>query len=141
VTASEKLRIGQLSAQVGCNIETIRYYERIGILPPPPRTANGYRLYDGSQRTRLVFIRRARELGFTLDEVRGLLTLVDGGRYTCGEVQALALAHVAEIRRKIADLERLERALSEMAEQCSGGDVPACPIIEILSTACRRPAP
>jgi MerR family mercuric resistance operon transcriptional regulator len=129
-----KLRIGELGKATGCNIETIRYYERIGVLPAPPRTDNGYRLYGESHRTRLIFIRGARELGFTLDEVRGLLALVDGGNYTCAEVQALALTHVDEIRRKIADLKRLERALKEMAKQCSGGDVPECPIIEILSS-------
>jgi MerR family mercuric resistance operon transcriptional regulator len=129
-----ELRIGDLSKQTGCNIETIRYYERIGVLPAPPRSENGYRLYGESHCTRLIFIRRARELGFSLDEVRGLLRLVDGGHYTCAEVQALALAHVDEIRRKINDLKRLARALSEMAQQCSGDDVPECPIIEILSS-------
>jgi MerR family mercuric resistance operon transcriptional regulator len=128
-----KLRIGDLSKQTDVNIETIRYYERIGILPAPPRTANGYRLYDDTLRARLVFIRRARELGFTLEEVRGLLRLVDGGRYTCAEVQTLALEHVGEIQRKIKDLERLELALREMAAQCSGDEAPRCPIIEILS--------
>lgn len=129
-----KLRIGDLSKQTGCNIETIRYYERIKVLPAPPRTQNSYRLYDESHCTRLIFIRRARELGFSLEEVRGLLRLVEGGHYTCGEVQALALTHVDEIRRKIADLKRLERALKDMAQQCSGDDVPECPIIEILSS-------
>lgn len=130
-----ELRIGELSEQTGCNIETIRYYERIGILPAPPRKVNGYRCYDESHRQRLTFILRARELGFTLDEVRGLLGLVDGGQYTCAEVHTLALEHVAEIQRKIYDLQRLEKALSEMAARCSGEEVPECPIVETLSTA------
>lgn len=133
--AVKELRIGQLSEWTGCNIETIRYYERIGILPAPPRSENGYRLYGECHWQRLNFVRRARKLGFTLDEVRGLLRFVDGGYYTCAQIQALALEHVGEIRRRIEDLHRLEQALSEMAGQCSGGEVPDCPIMEALAGA------
>ena len=80
---------------------------------------------------RLVFIRRSRDLGFTLDEVRGLLDLVDGG-YTCGEVQALTFEHLASVREKIADLRRLEETLTDVASQCSGGAMPECPVIDAL---------
>ncbi|QCF26483.1 MerR family transcriptional regulator [Hydrocarboniclastica marina] len=128
------LRRGELAKRTGCNIETIRYYEHIGLLPDPPRSENGFRRYEESHVIRLMFIRRARGLGFTLDEVRDLLRLVDGGHYTCAQVQGLALRHVDDIQRKIEDLRRMEQALKEMANQCSGDNVPKCPIVEILSS-------
>lgn len=125
--------IGTLSKGTGVNIETIRYYERIGIMPKPPRTSGGQRIYETSHLKRLAFIRRSRELGFSLDEIRALLRLVDGGNYTCGEVHEMAVAHIADIRRKIADLRRMERVLKDMAAKCDGGDVPECPILDALS--------
>ena len=124
--------IGALSKGTGCHIETIRYYERIGLLPEPPRSQGGHRLYEEDHLRRLAFIRRSRELGFTLEEVRGLLRLVDGGSYTCAEVKTLTLDHAAEVRRKIADLRKLERVLKEMAAECDGSEVPECPIIDAL---------
>lgn len=124
--------IGWLSGQTGCNIETIRYYERIGLMPAPPRTEGGHRLYDEEHARRLTFIRRSRELGFTLEDVRGLLGLVDGGNYTCSEVKALTLGHRREVREKIADLRRLERTLGQISAQCEGGSIPDCPIIDAL---------
>jgi MerR family mercuric resistance operon transcriptional regulator len=127
-----ELTRGELAAQTGCNIETIRYYERIGLLPPPPRSRGGHRLYGDELRKRLGFIRRSRDLGFTLDETRGLLRLVDGGNYTCAQVEALAREHVRGIERKISDLRKLKRALETMASQCNGGTVPVCPIIDAL---------
>jgi MerR family mercuric resistance operon transcriptional regulator len=129
-----RLSIGALSKATGCNIETIRYYERIGLLPKPPRTEGGHRQYGEAELMRLTFVRRSRTLGFTLDEIRGLLGLVDGGDYTCGEVKVITLDHLEEIRRKIADLTRLEAVLREMAAQCEGGTVPDCPVIEALFT-------
>jgi MerR family mercuric resistance operon transcriptional regulator len=129
------LTIGALSKRTGCNIETIRYYERIGLIPKPPRTEGGHRVYDEDQLKRLTFIRRSRELGFTLDQVRGLLGLVDGGDYTCAEVNAFTLGHRDEIRRKIADLRKLEKVLTDMASQCDGGAVPDCPVIDALFRA------
>jgi len=125
--------IGTLSTRTGVNIETIRYYERIGLMPAPPRTEGGQRVYDAGHLKRLAFIRRSRELGFSLDDIRALLRLVDGGDYTCGEVHQMTLAHISDIRRKIADLRRMERVLKEMAAKCEGGDVPDCPILEALS--------
>ena len=124
--------IGALSRGTSCHIETIRYYERIGLMPKPPRSPGGHRLYEEDHLRRLTFIRRSRELGFTLEEVRGLLRLVDGGSYTCAEVKALTLDHAAEVRRKVADLRKLERVLKEMAAECDGGEVPQCPIIDTL---------
>ncbi len=128
----QRLTRGEVSERTGCNIETVRYYERIGLLPPPPRSKGGHRIYDRDHLKRLNFICRSRELGFTLKQVRGLLRLVDGGSYTCAEVKALTLDHVAEVRRKVADLRRMERVLKEMAAQCDGGEVPQCPIIDAL---------
>jgi MerR family mercuric resistance operon transcriptional regulator len=126
---------GQLAIEAGCSIETIRYYEQIGLMPPPERSARGYRLYSEPGRRRLRFILRARELGFAIEASREFLRLVDGDSYNCGEVQALTLSHVDEIRAKIADLQRLEATLSEIADRCSGGDVPDCPIIDALLEA------
>jgi MerR family mercuric resistance operon transcriptional regulator len=132
VSRGPALTIGELSRSTGVNIETIRFYEREGILPKPPRSAGGHRIYDRDQLMRLHFVRRSRELGFSLDEVRGLLQLVAGGSYTCAEVKAVTLDHLADVRRKIADLRRLERTLAEVASKCKGGKVPDCPVIEAL---------
>jgi MerR family transcriptional regulator, mercuric resistance operon regulatory protein len=131
---------GALAAETGCNIETIRYYEQIGILPPPPRSEGGHRLYGPDLVTRLQFVRRARDLGFTLEEIRELLGLVDGGNYTCAQIEGIAIAHVEEIRRKIADLNRLKKTLEAMAAQCGGGTIPECPIIDALFQS-RPPLP
>ncbi|MBI3707583.1 MAG: helix-turn-helix domain-containing protein [Proteobacteria bacterium] len=130
---SSTFPIGKLSARTGCNIETIRYYERIKILPAPPRSPAGQRVYDESHLRRLHFVRRARELGFPLDRIRELLAMEDGGVTTCGEVQRITLDHLAEIGRKIADLRRLERTLRDTAAKCVGGAMPECPVIEALA--------
>ena len=129
---SPRLTIGGLSRRTGCNIETIRYYERAGLMPAPPRSRGGHRLYDAGHEKRLVFIRRSRQLGFALDQIRALLGLVDGGDYTCAEVKATTLAHLDAVRGKIADLTRMAAVLDEMAARCDGGEVPACPILEAL---------
>jgi len=126
------MKIGQLSEQTDCKIETIRYYERIGLLPAPARSEGGYRIYDDDHRRRLSFIRRSRELGFTIDEIRGLLDLVDGGNYTCSDVKTITMEHVDSIRKKIADLKKLEKMLSRIASQCAGDATPECPIIDAL---------
>jgi len=125
------LTIGALSRRTGCNIETIRFYEKRGLVPVPPRTEGGHRVYGGEHLRRLGFIRRSRELGFALDEIRALLRLVDG-HHTCAEVQAVVLEHLASVRQKITDLQRLERTLSEVADRCTGDAVPECPIVEAL---------
>ncbi len=123
---------GTLSKRTGCNIETIRYYEQIGLIPAPPRSDGGHRLYGEEHLRRLIFIRRARELGFSLNEVRGLLGLVDGGENSCAEVKALTLEHASDIHQKIVDLRKIERVLETMAAQCDKGEVPACPVIDAL---------
>ena len=125
--------IGALSKRTGVNIETIRYYERIGVMPAPLRTEGGQRVYDDDHIKRLSFIRRCRALGFSLDDIRALLKLVDGGDHTCGEVHDMTVTHIADIRAKITDLKRMEQVLKDMAARCAGGDVPDCPILEALS--------
>ena len=105
--------IGDLSMRTRVNIETIRYYEKIGLLPAPGRTEGRHRVYGPAHVARLTFVRRGRELGFGLDEVRSLLGLVDGGHGSCSDVQAATLEHLEDVRKKIADLQRLERTLSE----------------------------
>jgi MerR family mercuric resistance operon transcriptional regulator len=129
---SELLTRGALAALSGCNVETIRYYEQIGLLPAPPRSHGGHRLYGHDLVKRLNFVRRARELGFTLEEIRRLLRLVDGGNYTCAQIETMALEHARDIRQKIAHLNKLKSALETMASQCTGGEVPGCPIIDEL---------
>ncbi len=126
------LTIGALSKRTGVNVETIRFYERVGILPKPPRSAGNHRIYSQELLMRLGFVRRSRELGFSLDDVRDLLRLVDGGHYTCAEVKAITLNHLTDVRRKIADLRRLEHTLAEVAGKCRGDKVPNCPVIEAL---------
>ncbi len=126
------MRRGELAGQSGCNIETVRFYEKQGLLPAPPRTASGHRDYAPEHLKRLRFIRRSRELGFTLDEVRGLLTLVDGSDWTCAQVKEMTVEHLAEVRQKITNLKRLETVLCELAAQCAGGKVPECPIVDAL---------
>ncbi|WP_027255744.1 MerR family transcriptional regulator [Leisingera aquimarina] len=125
---------GELAKATGCNLETIRYYEKTGMMPDPPRTAAGHRIYGQSHIQRLRFILRARELGFAIDEIKGLLGLVDGGTQTCGEVKDLTERHLSDVRRKIADLRRIEKVLAATAAQCSGKDVPECPVLEALAS-------
>ncbi len=132
ITASRAMSIGELSRDTGVNIETIRYYERIDVMPKPARTDGGHRAYDSIQLKRLAFIKRSRELGFSLNEIRALLDLVDAGAYTCSEVHNMTVEHLANVKRKIADLRRMERVLKQMAAECSRGDVPDCPIMDAL---------
>ncbi len=127
-----RLSIGTLSARTGCNIETIRYYERIGLMPRTARSEGGHRLYGEEHVKRLGFIRRSRELGFTLDQIRTLLRLVDGRRYTCAQVKRITVQHLDEIHRKVADLRTIELVLKDMAAQCGGGAVPKCAVIDAL---------
>jgi MerR family mercuric resistance operon transcriptional regulator len=126
--------IGELSRRTGMNIETIRYYERIGISPAPPRTASGRRVYGPAESRTLTFIRRARELGFTLAETRTMLALsAENGRRTCAEVREVAARHLADIRSKISDLRAMEQVLAGTVARCDAGELSGCPVIETLS--------
>ena len=127
-----RITIGVLSERSGAKVETIRYYERIGLIPVPMRTEGRHRLYGGDDIKRVIFIRRSRGLGFSLDDIRNLLALAERGR-SCGEVRQMTLAHAARIRDRIADLGRMERLLRDTASRCEGGQAPACPILDVLS--------
>ena len=130
------LTIGELAGQSGVNLETIRFYERIGLMPEPSRTEGGHRLYAEPQVRRLAFIRRGRELGFGLDAIRALLELAEPDQRACREVQAIAEAHLIEVRAKIADLARLEAILAATVSRCGSPDTaPACPVLEMLEAA------
>ena len=132
MTTSKMIKRGELANRSGCNLETIRYYEKIGLLKPPERTASGHRLYSRDDQARLGFILRGRDLGFSIGELKSLLTLVDSHDYSCGEVLELTDGHLASVRQKIIDLKKLERTLADVSAQCEGGDVPECPIIDAL---------
>jgi MerR family mercuric resistance operon transcriptional regulator len=123
--------IGELSKRTGCHIETVRYYERIGLMPPPPRRGR-YRSYGQDDARRLGFVRRARELGFTLDEVRALLGLAEGGGASCHEARDLAAAHLRDVKARVADLKRMQRVLAEAVQACDAGDNSGCPLIDAL---------
>jgi MerR family transcriptional regulator, mercuric resistance operon regulatory protein len=131
-THSGPLSRGSLATETGVNSETIRYYEKIGLMPEPMRSSGGHRVYDEAQIKRLSFIRRSRELGFTLQEIRELLELVDGGSYTCAEVRDRTISHLADVSDKIRDLQKMQRSLETMAAKCNGDLVPECPIVEEL---------
>jgi MerR family transcriptional regulator, mercuric resistance operon regulatory protein len=128
----EGIPIGELSRRTGVNIETIRDYEKIKMLQAPPRTEGGRRVYGPTERRALAFIRRSRELGFTLDEIRALLNLGGPGNATCADVREIAMHHLEYIRAKIADLKKLERLLAKTIAQCSGDAAPDCPVLDIL---------
>jgi MerR family mercuric resistance operon transcriptional regulator len=129
---AESFPIGELSRLSGVNIETIRYYERIKMLPPPPRTASGRRLYDATGLRILAFIRRSRELGFSLDNIRALLRLGGPEKASCREVREIAAHHLEDIRAKLGDLKKLERLLARTVARCSGKTAPECPVLDIL---------
>ncbi len=129
---AEILPIGELSRRSGVNIETIRYYERVKMMPPPPRTASGRRIYGSSDLRVLTFIRRSRGLGFSLDEIRALLRLGGPEKASCREVREIAAHHLQDIRAKLGDLKKLERLLSKTVARCSGKTAPDCPVLDIL---------
>lgn len=126
------ITIGKLSAETGVNIETIRYYEKIGLMQKPGRTNGGHRIYTPVDMTRLRFVRRGRELGFSLDDVRSLLGLEDE-QPSCAAVHAITVRHLDTIRAKIRDLKKLEKQLAKIAKECGKGDVFECPVIDALS--------
>lgn len=134
------MKIGEAAAASGCHFETIRYYERIGLLPPPARTDTGYRDYTRGEVERLRFITRGRELGFSLDEIRSLLRLTEDPDLSCGEVDQLARAHLAEIEQRVRELKRMARELEHTITACAGGQRTQCTILGALQTTpARRP--
>ena len=134
MNTGKKITVGVLASETGCNVETVRYYEKSGLMPEPSRSEGGHRLYAFDHVKRLTFIRRCRELGFSIKQVKNLLMLIDEPGHCCGEVKSQAIAHVEEIQEKIEDLGQLKKVLLSMSEQCHAEEYTAqnCPIIESL---------
>jgi Cu(I)-responsive transcriptional regulator len=128
------MKIGELARSTGTAVETIRYYEKIGLMPQVARTDGNYRSYGSDESERLGFIRRARYLGFGINQVRALLSLADERDRECGEVDELAKEHLAEVDRKIAGLKALRRELFAVITQCKSGTIAECRIIEALAS-------
>lgn len=127
------LSIGGLAEATATSTETIRYYERIGLMPPPGRTEANYRSYGAIHLARLSFIKRARDLGFTLQQVKALLSLAENRNSDCCEVDAIAKDHLATVEAKLADLRALRRELRDLISQCQQGVIAECRIIGALS--------
>lgn len=125
--------IGKLSNQTNVNIETIRYYEKIGLLRKPMRTEGGNRQYSDSDVKRLIFIKRCRNLDYSLDEISALLKLVDDDNLSCNEIYDFTIEHLKSIELKIATLQKMQNTLKSMANKCSRGVTPNCAIIDILA--------
>jgi len=127
------ISIGRLAKETGSKVQTIRYYEDIGLLPAPPRTAGNHRVYDERHVRRLSFIRHSRELGFSLDAIREMLTLSDLPDRPCETVDRIAQIHLDEVMEKIARLTSLKTELERMISRCKGGRISECRIIEVLA--------
>ncbi len=127
------LSIGRVARATGCKVQTIRYYEGIGLLPQPHRTNGNQRQYDESAIGRLSFIRHARELGFSLEAIRDLLALSDDPDNSCADVDRVAQRHLDQVESRIARLQSLQRELKRMLTQCRGGKVATCKVIDVLS--------
>jgi MerR family mercuric resistance operon transcriptional regulator len=131
----KKLRIGELAKNAKVNIETIRYYERRGLIPKPPRSESGYRQYPEETVERIKFIKSAQKLGFSLAEILELLTLRLDPNTTCGEIKRRAEAKILQIEEKIKALQRMKKALMKLIEICDGeGPISECPILDALDT-------
>ena len=136
-TSLERLTIGELARATGTNVETVRYYERIGVLSPPPRSPGGFRLYGTEDVARLAFVRGARELGVSLEAVRELVGLADDPDRPCDEVDEIARVHLADVEQKIAQLAALRAELKRLLMQCQGGHISDCRIVDALSGGSR----
>ena len=133
MTEPSTLKIGELARAADVGVETIRYYERRGLLARPPRRASGYRRYPPQAVHRVRFIRRAQALGFTLREIEELLALRVDDERSCADVRALARAKLQDIERRVAELQQMGRALERVARRCRGrGPTSECPILEVL---------
>lgn len=129
------ISIGEAASQSGVPPKTIRYYEEIGLIAPAERLENRYRAYDDNDVQTLRFIQRARSLGFSLKEVASLLSLYRDSRRASRDVKRLALAHVAELDRKISEMKAIRGTIANLAERCHGDQRPECPILDELETA------
>ena len=126
------LTISELAKNAGVNIETIRYYERLGLISEPPRTESGYRIFPPEVIQRIRFIKRSQDLGFSLSEINKLLTLTESEGFSCWEVRQFASQKLEEIELKIRDLQNIKSVLQDLSSKCSEGSINGCPIIERL---------
>ncbi len=133
-TSKSYYSIGDLASAADCTVETVRYYEKTNIMPTPSRTEGGHRFYVFEHLKRLIFIRRSRELGFNIEQIKELLTLVDEPNHTCGEVKALTMLQAREVQKKINDLKKLQKALNSITASCKGKNysIDNCPIVNAL---------
>lgn len=134
MSASSTFSRGKLAKLADIKAETIRYYEKCELIDEPPRSTGGHRIYTEEHLRRLTFIRRCRELGFSISEIRGLLDLANGGEKKCEKVEQATKTHLADVHDKIKDLRKMEKALKEMVKQCESNTASACPVIEALFT-------
>lgn len=130
---AQEFMIGELAKRTDTKVQTIRYYEDIGVMPKAIRAPNNRRLYDETHLERLTFVRHSRELGFSLDDIRNLLELSDQPDRTCEEVDAIARAHLDRVESKIASLQVLQAELQRMINNCSGATISDCRIIKVLA--------
>ncbi|MAZ86821.1 MAG: transcriptional regulator [Cellvibrionaceae bacterium] len=134
MSSSSTFSRGKLAKLADVKAETIRYYEKCDLIDEPPRSTGGHRIYSEEHLRRLTFIRRCRELGFSISEIRGLLRLANGAEASCQEVRQATQAHLVDVREKINDLRKMEGTLEDMVKQCESNTAPACPVIEALFT-------
>jgi DNA-binding transcriptional MerR regulator len=127
------LTIGRVADAAGCKVQTVRYYEQIGLIPAPPRSSGNQRVYDSSAIHRLTFIRHARELGFPLQAIRDLISLSDNPDQSCEAADVIAKAQLDEVDLRIRRLGALRNELERMVEQCKGGQIADCRVLEVLS--------
>ncbi len=132
IMEADLFKIGALAQKTGCQVETVRFYERVGLLADPARTASGHRVYDRSHEKRLRFIRRSRELDFSLEEIKALLGFLDSDDYSCDQVQEFAEEHIQKIKAKVAELRKMEKSLVQLASQCEVNIKKGCPLLDQL---------
>ncbi len=130
---SQVYSIGQMAKTGNCKVQTVRYYEKQGLLPEAARSSGNQRIYTQDHMNRLSFIRHSRELGFSLEQIRDMLTLNDQPTHSCGAVDDIARVHLDDVKFKIKRLQSMKKELERMINECSGGQVSQCRIIEILS--------
>ena len=133
------MKIGEAAQASGCHLETIRYYERIGLMPRPARNGSGYRDFDEHDVERLRFITRGRELGFSLDEIRSLLSLAGDADLSCADVDRIAQQHLSDIRQRISELTRMASELERTIARCAGGQRGTCAILGALRRSATDP--